>query len=106
MPIPDVARQAYRALGDDVDQFGDPFQATHSGSYFRWLTAPLDNGAIRVSRLWQIIYDKRPDVRQVFPDLLGKDREAYLNWTVQFGAKENGISEEFLARSNYEIQGA
>ena len=40
VPIPDVARRLYQEMSTGVDQFGDPFQASGPGSYFRWLNEP------------------------------------------------------------------
>ena len=42
VPIPDFARRLYQELGEDVDRFGDPFQASGPGSYFRWLNEPAE----------------------------------------------------------------
>lgn len=101
VPIPDLARQLYRELGDAAESFGDPFQATPPHSYFRWLNEPspdLPKGCQTVNRLWQAVYQRRPDVQRAFPDLFGADHRTFLDWTEQSGLKEHGIPAEFLVK--------
>ena len=110
--IPDVARQIYRNL-KDAGRFGDPFRASCLGSFYDWLNESAvghdepsasgfarssESGALKgaITRLWQAVYDRRPDVRQAFPDLHGADRAAFLGWAATQGMKEHGIPEELL----------
>jgi hypothetical protein len=98
-PIPDVARRLYRALGPESDRFGDPFQTARPGSFFDWLNEPVDevrDSSRIVTRLWQGVYDERPDVQRVFPHIFGSGRRRYLKWTVRYGLKEHGIPECFV----------
>jgi hypothetical protein len=99
VPVPDLARWIYLELGDEVDTFGDPLQSAAPHGYFRWLTGPVDgsdNGSGAVSRLWQAVYRTRPDLQRAFPDPLGADRAAFLNWTLQSGVHEHRISPHFV----------
>lgn len=91
--VPDVARELYAALGEEADSFGNPFSAAPRGSYFRWLTASAEAKDSRqaISRLWEGVYRRRPDVQRAFPDHLGADREAFREWARGFGAVEHGI---------------
>lgn len=86
--IPGIARQMYRDLGDMVESFGNPFETVPPHSYFRWLNQSVGSN---VTRLWEAVYRHRPDVQRAFPDILGADRDAFLDWTVRHGAGEYGI---------------
>ena len=100
MPVPDIARSLYVELGDAVGSLGDPLRAAAPDSYFRWLNERVDGqarGKRRVTRLWHAVYRARPDLQIAFPDVLGADRDAFLNWTDQFGIHEHRISGGFLA---------
>ena len=91
--VPDVAREVYAALGEEADAFGNPFSAAPQESYYRWLIASAEAGESRqaISRLWEGVYRRRPDVQRAFPDHLGADREAFREWARGFGAAEHGI---------------
>jgi hypothetical protein len=86
VPIPEIARHVYAAL-EDVSQFGDPFGSAGEGSYYRWLSAPVDGGR-GPSRLWHEVYRRRPDLQAAFADPLGR---AFVKWTVSSGRAEYDI---------------
>jgi hypothetical protein len=96
--VPDVAREIYGALGAGAEAFGDPFATAPARSYFRWLAAPTEasNSGKPVSRLWEGVYRRRPDVQRAFPDHLGADREAFRSWALRFGAAEHGVAGALL----------
>lgn len=98
--IPDLARELYSGLVDeDLERFGDPFAAASAGSFRRFLEEPIDgvaDPALRLTRLWRAVYDRRPDVREAFPDLEGAHRRAFLEWTVRSGLSEHGVPAELL----------
>ena len=99
VPVPEIARSAYMALGDEVGMFGDPLRSAAPGSFFRWLNEPVDlppGGPRRVTRLWHLVYRARPDLQRALPDPLGVDRDAFLDWTVLFGLQEHAISDRFV----------
>jgi hypothetical protein len=98
IPIPDIARRLYRDLGDEVDSFGDPFQTSPSHSYFNWLNQPVDpspDQSRRVTRLWEAVYQRSRDLQRKYPDIYGTHRDAFLDWTAQFGHREHGIPHAF-----------
>jgi hypothetical protein len=91
-PIPDLARELYRNLGDAVKRFGDPFRTAASESFFHWLKgAPGMMG-----NLGRAIYERRPDLQNAFPDPDGVDREGLKAWMRNYGAAEHQIPPEFL----------
>lgn len=99
VPIPDVARELYHGLGDDVGRFGDPFATTAADSFFRWLTQSPATGAgapDRLPRLWRAIYERRPDVRSAYPDPSGSDRDGFRAWIRNSAPSEHGIPAELL----------
>jgi hypothetical protein len=97
--IPDVARALYLQLGDDAGSFGDPLRSTGPGSYFSWLTSSVDNecGSRCVTRLWYGIHRSRPDLQAAFPDPLGADRDAFLDWATTSGMAEQRLSTRFAS---------
>ena len=100
VPVPDIARSLYIELGDAVESRGDPLRTAPPNSYFHWLNESVDSQAMgtgQVTRLWQAVYRARPDLKIAFPDVLGADRDAFLNWTGQSGVHEHRISDRFLA---------
>jgi hypothetical protein len=92
VPIPDVARQIYLTLGDAVEELGDPFRTAERSSYFHWLNRSIDGS---LSRLWNAVYQQRPDVQRAFPDVSGLHRHAFLEWIVRSGLREHSIAESF-----------
>ena len=100
--IPDIARLMYHALTDERQSFGNPFSTNSFQSFFNWLNEPVDGkersgGA--VTRLWYKIYSQRPDVQRAYPDVLGKDREAFLDWTLTGAKSEYKIDERLLPQN-------
>jgi glycosyltransferase involved in cell wall biosynthesis/tetratricopeptide (TPR) repeat protein len=97
--IPDIARLMYHALTNERKRFGNPFSTNSGQSFFNWLNEPVDGkgrfgGA--VTRLWYEIYHQRPDVQRAYPDVVGKDREAFLGWILTGGNPEYKIDERLL----------
>lgn len=97
VPVPDIARDIFLRMSD-TERFGDPLRTSGTDSYVRWLNENVDGATPRentVTRLWHALYELRPDLRHAFPDVLGADRQAFLNWT-PFGAQEHRIPRAFL----------
>ena len=98
VPIPDVARQLYQEVSTAVDRFGDPFQASGSHSYFRWLNEPVEGpsgSSGSMTRLWNAVYRGRPDLQQAFPDVFAADNGAFRAWVALSGIREHQIAEAF-----------
>lgn len=95
VPIPDVARAVYRDIGEAAIRFGDPFRATGSASFFRWLTRPPDSDG-GVSQLWRGVHAHRPDLQAAFPDPLGADCEAFRAWVQESGVTEHAVPIELV----------
>jgi hypothetical protein len=104
VPIPAIARAIHAELGEEADRFGDPFQTGRPDSFFAWLGG--DAGSITspdaslaapvVSRLWYWVYRRRVDLQAVYPDVLGRDRGAFVGWTIDHGAGEIDVPRAFL----------
>jgi glycosyltransferase involved in cell wall biosynthesis len=86
-------------LGDDrVDagelllQAGHPGLASeHIEGKWEWrFTSDLD-AILR-------IYTERDDLRTAFPDVFGRDREAFTKWLLEHGRKEHGLPKAFVER--------
>lgn len=92
--ITDLMRRCYRQLdANAAATFGDPFVTT-GRSFFAWLTSFGDSN---LPPLLQAVYDERPDVRFHFPDVAGKDRNAFLHWMVTMGVRDYRFEPALLA---------
>ncbi len=101
VPVPEFARILYRALEPDAAVgFGDPLRTGSPASFFRWLNDGVDGpgGQRRTTRLWREIYLRRPDLQQAFPGAADDDHQGFLQWTADFGLRENGIAAALLPR--------
>ena len=94
VPVPELARDLYTELGDDVDTFGDPF-ATGAGSFYAWLNEPVQRPH-RVTRLWKAVHALRADLQEAFPEPLGADHDAFLDWARSSGGAEHQVDSAFL----------
>ena len=90
VPIPPIARAIHRSLGAEAARFGDPFERDAPGGFAAWLGEPVDGTPI--TRLWQAVIDQRADIRAAFPDPFGADRDGFLRWTAESGAREHLVS--------------
>ncbi len=94
MPVPELARDLYAELGDAAERFGDPFE-TGAGSFYAWLNETVLPSR-RVTRLWAAVHALRGDLQEAFPDPLGADHDAFLDWTRASGASEHDVDPAFL----------
>lgn len=91
--IPDCARAAYRDLPSaDRTSLGDPF-AVGPGTFRDWLATPVDEVRPPITRLHRSLYERRPDLREAFPDLLGVSRSRFLTW-VRSNREDSGLPVE------------
>jgi hypothetical protein len=100
--IPELVRELYTSLGDEVARFGDPFRTAQPDSFFNWLREPAQtNGSpLTLAPLLRAIYERRPDVQAAYPDPNGVDREGFRVWIENSAAAEHGISPELLTASS------
>jgi hypothetical protein len=90
-PVPWMAGDVLSALGPEGDAFrADPL-ASGPGSFQAWLASPADPGRPPIARLWTGIHAQRGDLREAFPDPLGRDREVFAAWIAREGAREHGV---------------
>jgi len=97
IPVPLIARRLYAGL-ENRAAFGDPFDAEPAHSFFRWLNEPDETRTAArppVSRLWQAVYESRPDVRAEFGEIDGDRAVDYLRWAQAQGVREHDISPAF-----------
>lgn len=94
VPIPDLTRELYRELGRVRAGLGNPFS-----DFPRWLNDPVVPGR-RITRLWQAVYERRPDVQEAFPSPFGEDHETFLQWAAAAGAAEHEIPSAFVAAAH------
>ena len=96
--IPDPVRKQFLSLGEKVLEFGNPFATQGRRCYFRWLAQPVEvmPDASPITRFWYSIYQFRPDLKEAYPDVFGKDREAFLDWCAHMGRFEYNIDQVSL----------
>jgi len=101
VPIPDQARAIYHELSPrQRRRFGDPFAVTGAGSFFHWLNEPRRPTVRRppyLSRLLGRLYESRPDLLRIFPDVEGGDFKDFCSWLWDFGRYEFKLDEALLA---------
>ena len=99
-PIPEMARSLYHSLSPARRRrFGDPFRTASKGSLFHWLNQPSSGSPKNppyLSRLLFHLYQTRPDLRRIFPDVERKDFPAFCSWLADFGRFEFRLDQAYL----------
>ncbi len=91
-----ILRQLYLALDERRrKRFGDPFHAEAKESFLDWATSARGD---RLSRFLEQLLRLRYDVAASFPDVDGRDREAFLEWARTQGASEERYDPELVQR--------
>ena len=87
-----------RSLLKDAKQagmlFSNPCEVDAEHSFFKWLNSPVAADSERntspyVTNYLLGLYQKRLDLQNAFPDVLGRDRNAYLSWVKAEAPKQN-----------------
>lgn len=100
IPIDAGMRRLYRQALDDMDVIGcsappDPWTPGAIPAFLAWLNEPnLHRPSL--SRYAGAVYEDRPDAHTAYPDLDGPDREGFLRWVHEHGAREMGLSPRLL----------
>lgn len=92
--IPDIARRLYSSHADQRS-FGNPFETAKNKSFFKWLNLPVSKDS-RLTNLLHYIYETRPDLREVFPRIRGKDAKSFAHWALSGVPREYGLEEAFI----------
>jgi glycosyltransferase involved in cell wall biosynthesis len=94
-PIPDLARDLYRSLGDGRDRFGNPFAV--ADGFKDWLNRPYGVASTRLTRLAHHIWSTQGHLRAAFIDPTGEHLVGLADWIEDYGESEFALSEDFLA---------
>jgi hypothetical protein len=75
-------------------------------SFFAWLNASSENhdGDPPISNLADYIYQKRVDLRQVFPNLQGWTRIAFIQWFLIHAQREYDLDDHFINTMQRKVQ--
>jgi glycosyltransferase involved in cell wall biosynthesis len=96
-------RLAYRAALRKHEETGAPAPPSafsDPAAFIAWLNEPLHpRRCPEITRYFWAIHAARPDVRAVFPNLLGMDNGAYYEWLQHRGRYEIPIPDELIPRS-------
>lgn len=82
-PITVFIRDLFDSLGERQRRFGNPFRTGTADSFFAWINAPAEGERTNppyVSNALHFIRASHASLRAEFPDILGRDREAFLTW--------------------------
>jgi GT2 family glycosyltransferase len=74
----------------------DPFAAGGAAALIEWLNEPVPGAAGSITRYLFAIRESRPDVQLVFPDPLGEDAAAFLEWFALHGRHEEQTAEALV----------
>lgn len=91
-----LLRQIYLHLdGEQRARFGDPFAADGPGSFLEWATRPSsEDGGL--SPFLRSVHRARYDLPVAFPDVRGRDRDAFLRWARRWGSAEMKFEPELV----------
>jgi len=89
-------REQYLNLGEKMLEFGDPFSTRGRRTFFTWLSQPAEKSFSDISRFWHCVYLSRPDLRSAYPDVFGRDGQAFLYWCANNGRFEYEVDQVFL----------
>lgn len=89
-------RKAYKAYLDELTPAPpDPFDQRNPEGFINWLNGPdEDSFAPLVPRYLMALYEERLDLRFAFPGLAHADAGRFLEWVMQYGAREVQIPPE------------
>jgi hypothetical protein len=93
LPIDRAIRRAYRSAlmqheaGDGPEPL-NPFSGADPNAFLEWLTEPLESASAIITRYMLGMREARPEVRDSFPDPLGRDAPALYEWSVAAGADD------------------
>lgn len=96
VPIPAIAVRLYLL---HIAGARERWPAPAAAGYFEWLNAGCDgrgDNALRVTNLANEIYRLRPDVQQLIPEHLGRNRSELVQWFLIFCSEEYKLPAAFL----------
>ncbi|MFH1202029.1 MAG: glycosyltransferase [Candidatus Omnitrophota bacterium] len=97
--IPDAARKIYWEAGGALkSKFGNPFDTTRGYSFLKWLNEDADTKKPSITRLMLGIYDSRPDVKRIYPDVFNFHRKAFSDWFFLNAKQEYMLEDIFLSK--------
>ncbi len=103
LPVDSIARRAYHLALEQGLSFSHVV-VTGAGSFYEWLCGPvyddplLDSDAPPITNYLYAVYQMRPDVRQVFPDVFGTHRNGFLKWAARSATVEEKGDAELVQR--------
>jgi hypothetical protein len=77
--------------------------STAEGSFFDWLNSPVEEDPVQddrvstITNLASYVYHSRRGLQELFPDLLGNDRNDYAAWFVRNAKADLGLDPAFIA---------
>src|SRR5262249_13500845 len=99
-----LLRQLYRSLDEKARRpFGDPRHATGGMAFLEWATRPQPQEA-NLSPFLLFLYQVRSDLTVAFPDVRGRDRQAFLDCVQDHAAREFGCPPDLLRIDDMRVE--
>jgi len=93
-PIPEVARDLYRTMGDGRLRFGNPFAV--ADGFKSWLNRPHGTPSSGLTRLLHHLWSTQTHFQIAFPDPAGRHLQPYFEWLQRDGERAYGLSKDFV----------
>lgn len=91
-----ILRQIYLNLSPgERSRFGNPFSTSEAESFLDWATSPPAESD-ELSPFLRTLYAMRYDLSMTFPDVDGRDREAFVKWARRWGSAEMRFEPELV----------
>lgn len=91
-----LLRRLYLGLGrEERGRLGDPYRDLGPGGFRDWATRPRSECG-GLSYFLLDLYEARVDLQEAFPDVRGRDRDAFVEWARTQGTVEMDYSPELV----------
>ncbi len=101
-PVPLLLRRLLGRLDPEGTRFPDPFDQSDPRGFWQWLREPVPTVDKILTRAALALWEQTPEVAERFPDPLHQDREQFLTWVQEEGARAHELPEELLKPSPLE----
>ena len=93
--VPPVARRLLQQADPQAKRWSDPFATSGGDPFLDWLRRSDETSILPLPRVALAIWDQRPDLQQVFPRPVDRDRLRFAEWFVEHAA-ENLLDESLV----------
>jgi glycosyltransferase involved in cell wall biosynthesis len=104
-PIPDVARLVIKddPFFDDLDLFNND-DLNRAYRYFNEKVSAVSNSVPKVTRITEMLWKSRDDLRAAFPNIYETDALRFLDWVIHSAENEANFSPVFVNQIRTELE--